>query len=42
MFRCGCKLEQVKRGMAWAYNRYVKDHNLYLLQREAKVAKRGL
>jgi endonuclease YncB( thermonuclease family) len=34
--------EQVKRGMAWAYTRYVKDPHLYVLQREAKVAKRGL
>ena len=33
--------EQVKRGMAWAYTRYVKDHHLYVLQREAKGAKRG-
>lgn len=34
--------EQVKRGMAWVYPRYVKDHNLYVMQRDAKVAKRGL
>ena len=25
--------EQVKRGMTWAYTRYVKDHNLHVLQR---------
>jgi endonuclease YncB( thermonuclease family) len=29
--------EQVKRGMAWAYTRYVKDPHLYVLQREAKA-----
>ena len=34
--------EQVKRGMAWVYPRYVKDHNLYIMQRDAKVLKRGL
>jgi endonuclease YncB( thermonuclease family) len=34
--------EQVKRGMAWVYPRHVKDHNLYVMQHEAKVAKRGL
>jgi endonuclease YncB( thermonuclease family) len=28
--------------MAWAYTRYVKDPHLYVLQREAKGAKRGL
>ncbi len=34
--------EQVKRGMAWVYPRHVRDHNLYVMQREAKVGKRGL
>ena len=34
--------EQVKRGMAWAYTSYVKDPHLFVLQREAKGAKRGL
>ena len=34
--------EQVKRGMAWVYPRYVRDHNLYIMQHEAKKAKRGL
>jgi endonuclease YncB( thermonuclease family) len=34
--------EQVRRGMAWVYDRYVTDHSLYELQREAQEAKRGL
>jgi micrococcal nuclease len=34
--------EQVNRGMAWVYGKYAKDHNLYVLQHDAKVAKRGL
>jgi endonuclease YncB( thermonuclease family) len=34
--------EQVRRGMAWVYDRYVKDRSLYALQDEAKVARRGL
>lgn len=34
--------EQVKRGMAWVYVRYVTDQNLYVMQQEAKAAKRGL
>jgi endonuclease YncB( thermonuclease family) len=34
--------EQVRRGMAWVYPRQVKDHNLYIMQHEAKVKKRGL
>ena len=34
--------EQVNRGMAWVYRKYAKDHNLYVLQHNAKVAKRGL
>jgi micrococcal nuclease len=32
----------VNRGMAWVYRKYAKDHNLYVLQHDAKVAKRGL
>src|SRR5687767_7537460 len=32
--------EQVNRGMAWVYRRYAKDHNLYIVQHDAKVAKR--
>lgn len=34
--------EQVRRGMAWVYDRYVKDPSLNPLQAEAKTAKRGL
>jgi endonuclease YncB( thermonuclease family) len=34
--------EQVKRGMAWVYRRYARDHNLYVMQHDAKAAKRGL
>jgi hypothetical protein len=34
--------EQVKRGMAWVYRRYSKDHNLYVMQHDAKVVTRGL
>ena len=34
--------EQVNRGMAWVYRKYAKDNKLYVLQHEAKVAKRGL
>lgn len=34
--------EQVRRGMAWVYDRYVTDRSLYALQGEAKEARRGL
>lgn len=34
--------EQVKRGMAWVYDKYVKDASLYDVQREAKAARLGL
>jgi len=34
--------EQVRRGMAWVYDRYVTDRSLYGLQDEAKAARRGL
>lgn len=34
--------EQVNRGMAWVYRKYAKDNYLYVLQHEAKAAKRGL
>lgn len=34
--------EQVRRGMAWVYDKYVTDHSLYLLQDEARAANRGL
>ena len=43
--RCGdvdAGEEQVKHGMAWVYDRYVKDPSLNPLQEEAKTAKRGL
>jgi micrococcal nuclease len=33
--------EQVRRGMAWVYRRYARDHNLYVIQHDAKSAKRG-
>jgi len=34
--------EQVRRGMAWVFDRYVRDKGLYALQDEARVARRGL
>jgi len=34
--------EQVRRGMAWVYDRYVTDRRLYALQTEAKAARLGL
>ena len=34
--------EQVSRGMAWVYRRYAKDHDLFVLEHNAKVEKRGL
>ena len=34
--------EQVRRGMAWVFDRYVKGRSLYSLQDEARAAKRGL
>lgn len=34
--------EQVRRGMAWVYPKYVKDKSLYGLQEEAQAAGRGL
>jgi len=33
---------QVRRGMAWVYDRYAKDETLYRLQDEARSAGRGL
>lgn len=33
---------QVNRGMAWVYRKYAKDHNLFMLEHEAKRHKRGL
>ena len=35
--------EQVSRGMAWTYRRYVdRNYHFYLLEVGAKLAKRGL
>ena len=33
---------QVRRGMAWVYDRYAKDKTLYRVQDEARSAGRGL
>ena len=33
---------QVRRGMAWVYDRYAKDKTLYRLQDEARSSGRGL
>jgi len=34
--------EQVRRGMAWVFDRYVTDRSLYALQEEAKSTRLGL
>ena len=34
--------EQVRRGMAWVYDRYVTDKSLYAVQEEAKAERLGL
>lgn len=34
--------EQVSRGMAWVFDRYVTDPTLYSLQEDARAARRGL
>ncbi len=34
--------EQLRRGMAWVYDKYVTDRSLYNTQDEARVARRGL
>jgi endonuclease YncB( thermonuclease family) len=34
--------EQVRRGMAWVFDRFVTDRSLYALQDEARAARRGL
>jgi len=34
--------EQVRRGMAWVYDRYVTDASLYAQQNDARAAQRGL
>lgn len=33
---------QISRGMAWVYDKYVKDKSLYQLQDEARAARLGL
>lgn len=43
--RCGevdAGVEQVKRGMAWVYDGYVKHPGLKPIEKEARAAKRGL
>lgn len=34
--------EQIKRGMAWVYDRYAKDSSLYAIQDKARQTKAGL
>lgn len=34
--------EQVRRGVAWVYDRYVTDRSLYALQDDARSSRRGL
>lgn len=34
--------EQVKRGMAWVFDRFATDQELYALQNDARTKKRGL
>jgi endonuclease YncB( thermonuclease family) len=34
--------EQVRRGMAWVFDRYVTDRRLYLVQNAARAARLGL
>ena len=43
--RCGgidVNAEQIRRGMAWVYDRYATDKRLYPVQTEAQTARRGL
>ena len=42
LWRVDAGEEQVKRGIAWVYDRYVKDPSLDPIQDEARTAKRGL
>lgn len=35
-------VEQVRRGLAWVYDKYVTDQSLYLIQTEARQERRGL
>jgi len=34
--------EQVRRGFAWVYDKYVKDQSIYGVQEEARTSSRGL
>ena len=34
--------EQIRRGMAWVYDKYAKDIGLYQIQGEAQISRRGL
>lgn len=34
--------EQVRRGFAWVYDKYVKDQQIYGVQEEARTSSRGL
>lgn len=34
--------EQLRRGMAWVYDKYVKDKSLYAIQDEAQMERLGL
>lgn len=34
--------EQIRRGMAWVFDRYVTDRDLYRIQDDARAARRGL
>jgi endonuclease YncB( thermonuclease family) len=38
----GANAEQVRRGLAWVFDRYVKDRSLYSLQDAARSARLGL
>jgi len=35
-------VEQVRRGMAWVFDRYVTDYSLYAQQDAARLSRRGL
>jgi endonuclease YncB( thermonuclease family) len=35
-------VEQVKRGMAWVYDKYVRDRSFYAIQDKARASKVGL
>lgn len=40
--RIDTSAEQVRRGMAWVFDRYATDRTLYAIQDEARAARRGL